>query len=739
MVIHGLRAGEETAATAEAVAAAARIPPEQLEDDLRDAMTHAVALSIEAEDSVLLGLGVTLEDALAAATSQERLAATMREIPSQTGLPTARQTIAARLVAGIEPGEAEGELLVAMAEAFTSIGGDHYPMHRIRNAVAAAWATHHSVDDLTLFIRSIASGERRPEQAAAAFLLGPRYWRPAAAGVDSAGVSDPGLRAALVEALAYLNRIENPREREHNRLEVIGDRAGLDAWWAEERTRPREGRNLRWLLAFAVWEMRDPATIGLLAEARGVGFSLDGFGEAAVAPILATLTGPHTYRDQIIRLLADLARIAGDGGIPAETEDAVAATVQGFLSGETLHAMQIADQDGRVLGGAIDLAIALDHPGALTTVWSLAAGTAEVIRAGVPAAEAEVFVADVRRKIGWTPTARSQAEIAAVLRTVPHSSRETLAQIEAARLASQIRPELVSDTLRSVVIAALEHTQRVVANPNDWYRVRSALGEWLRAGLTPASATAAIRAVSEGRYGAEQVLAVEFARRQREDADEDLRLAVIAALEHVNSVNVDEQSWSTSSLVALQRDLAYAVGALEDPRGISALARSGSGFSCNTSLHGTFPVLAAREVLDALNEPGASPRRVSAGLGDLAVLLVGNDQTRDIPDELVEEIVAAAKGYLDGTALVPLRTASPRWIPAIVNSAIFLAAVADAPELVALAEGLAADPAAVAALGVTDPDRIERVREYARKKLSERPILTLGDCRRRPGGQRARC
>ena len=62
--IRSIRAGEEVAGLAEAVAAAARIAPEDLDDDLRDAMTHALALSIEVEDSVLRQLGSTLEHAL---------------------------------------------------------------------------------------------------------------------------------------------------------------------------------------------------------------------------------------------------------------------------------------------------------------------------------------------------------------------------------------------------------------------------------------------------------------------------------------------------------------------------------------------------------------------------------------------------------------------------------------------------------------------------------------------------
>ena len=154
------------------------------------------------------------------------------------------------------------------------------------------------------------------------------------------------------------NEIENRRKREHDRLEALGDRAGLDSLWAQERRRSWPSRNLRRTLAWVVWGMRDPATIRLLAEARGDGHSLSVFGGGAVSPILA-LTDVHAYRDQITALLRDMARIATQGELPVESRDATARAVQGFLGGETLRTMQIADPHGIVLSAAIDLAIAL--------------------------------------------------------------------------------------------------------------------------------------------------------------------------------------------------------------------------------------------------------------------------------------------------------------------------------------------------------------------------------------------
>ena len=721
--IRSIRAGEEVAGLAEAVAAAARIAPEDLDDDLRDAMTHALALSIEVEDSVLRQLGSTLEDALATAWPQEELTATIREIPLETGRPTARQTVAARLVARLEAGEAGDDLRAAIAEAFTSISRSHYLMHGIRDELAVAWARHHSAEELAGFIRSILTGAEQPEQAAAAHVLvaGP-YWQEPPSGMDSTGVTDPDLRRAVVEALAHLNESQNRRERERNRLEAIGDRAGLDSLRAEERRQSRPSGNLQQTLAEIVWWMRDPATIGLLAEARGVGVALDFFGQAAVSPILTALTDPHAYRDQIAGLLTDLAAIAKER-LPVESRDAVTAATQGFLSGETLRAMQIIDPRGNVLGVAIDLAVALDDPALLDMARSLAADPAEIVRAGIASRNANEVLWNVRRNIGWMPAPRSQAEIAAELRTVLRSTRVSLTQQEAAMLAAQIDPDLLSDTLRSAMIEAWDHAGRAT-DDSDWYRMRSALTGGLRAGYTSARALAAIRAIPAGEYGPEQSLAVSFAQRF-EDFDEDLRLAMIAALEHANGALADDRA--ARPRFSLQRSLVYAVGRLEDPRGIPPLARSGWGFTCNTHMRG-YAVDIAREVVVAITEPGAPLRWIDAGLDDLAILQVGDNHTGEFPDDLVETVVATARGYLDGGALEPFATAAPAQRQRIVNSAILLAAATDDPELVALAEALAADPEAVAALGFTDPNRIERIRVYARDRLAERPILGLGDC-----------
>lgn len=736
-VIRTIRAGEEEARLAEAVAAAARIPPEQVGDELQDAMERALALTIASEDSVLGVLGAVLEEALGAVWSQADLAAAMREIAS--GFLMARQRVAARLANRLDAGEAGEDLRAALAEAFASIS-KHYPM--FRDDVAAAWANQHSADGLAQFIRAIAAGAERPEQAAAVHVVSysrhpfyRRSWRSPTPGVDSTGVTHPGLRAALVEALAYMNETGNRRARELDRLEATGDRAGRDSLWAAKARRMRRMPYVHRNLAEAVRDMRDPATIAVLAEAPFPELPLDFFGEAAVPAVLAALADTAAGRDRTAALLTDLGWIAKKNKLGSETGEAVAAALQGFLTGETLRARRITDPWGSVLGAAIDLAVALGDSASLERVHDFAADPAEMVRAGVSPRDASTLFSILRAKLGWTPPAMSEEEIAAELRTVPLSPKPTVSQMDAAQLASQIDPDLVSEALRSAMLEAWEHA-RAAVDEHEWYFVLSRLREGLRRSSDSATALAAIRAIPAGEYGSEQVLAVEFAGRLRGDAGEDLRLAMIAALEHLNGVPVDEQSWPTSPVVSLQWSLVYAVGGLKDPRGIPALARSGWGFTCTTHMVQVGSrevaretlVAVAREILAAIAEPGAPPRRVSAGLRDLAVMLMGNDLTRDIPDDLVDEIVAAARGYLDGTSMGGFATAGShprRWV---VRSAILLAAVADEPGLVALAQGLAADPEAVAALGFTDPESVETIRDEARSALARRPILALGDC-----------
>ncbi len=148
-------------------------------------------------------------------------------------------------------------------------------------------------------------------------------------------------------------------------------------------------------------------------------------------------------------------------------------------------------------------------------IRGIASDPAETVRAGVAPGNANRLVSEVRRKIGWTPPARPQAEITAELRTVTRIARETLAQIEAATLAARIDPGLLSETLRAAMIEAWDHARRA-ADGNDWYRVESALEDGLRAGFAPSTAVAAIRAIPTGQYGPEQALAVRFAFRSRE-------------------------------------------------------------------------------------------------------------------------------------------------------------------------------------------------------------------------------
>ena len=664
-IIREIRVGATTAGQLEVVTAAARIAPDRLEPELKDAMVRLLALAIQAGDSALGEIGTILEGALAAAHSQSDLAAIMRGIPAQMGQPTARQTVAGRLVARLEAGEPGADLLGAMAEAFTSIWQDHYPMHPIRDEVTVAWASHHSAEELGGFIRSITTGAERPEQAAAAIVLdfGP-HWEEPPAGVDSTGATHPEVRAALVEALTYLNQAETRRELERRRAEALGDRAALDSLQAGERRRREAGygrHNLPAALARSVARLGDPATVKLLAEVRGFEYlSVTPFGEAAVLPVIEVLMDPITDQRRTTRLIRDLARIVGREELSRESKEAAAAAIQGFLSGETQRAMQITDRYGEILRHATDAAVALNDPVSQRSLRRLASDPAEVIRAGVSPEYAEGFVVDLRDKVDWMPEPRPQSQLAL-------------------------------------------------------------------ATYTPATAAAAIRTVAADEYGPEQLLAVDYAASLREDANDDLHRATLAALEYVNAIPVDDSSRSWSPVASMQRGLFYAVAGFQDPNTLPALVRSGMGLVCNSHLIGSFPVRSAREVLDAISVPGASAWVIRAGLDDLASLQIANQHTGELPEDVVTAMAATARGVLSGNALEPFRTSNPDLRFGVVDGAILLAAALNDPELVALVEALAADPAVLAALGIAD-DHIESMRTRARERLSARPIGMLGDC-----------
>lgn len=728
--IREIRVGGATAGQLEAVTAAAGIAPDRLETELRDAMVHLLALTIQAGDGTLREIGGILEGALAAAHSPDDLAAIMREVAAE-GRLNARTTVAARLVAGLDEGEPGSELLTAMAEAFTSIWQDQYGLLPVRNEVAAAWASHHSAEELAAFIRSIATGAERPEQAAAAIVLhfGP-HWEEPPAGVDSTGVTHPEVRAALIEALTYLNRTETRRELERRRAEALGDRTSLDSLRAGDRRRLEAGYgryNLPAALAGAVAGFGDPATVKVLAEVRGFEHpSVASFGEAAVLPVLEVLADPVADRRRTIRLIEDLWRIVRAEALSQESAEAVAAAIRGFLSGEAQRAMRITDRYGEILRRAVDVAVALNDPPSRLLLRRLASDPAEVIRTGVPPEHAAGFVVEVRDKVDWTPEARPQSQLAAELRMIPASRRESLSHIEAAGLAARIDPARLSDDLRAAMVEAWDDV-RQEARRDDWYRVRTELRKGLVATYTPAVAAATIRRVTVEEYGPEQSLAVEYARSLRGDADDALRRATLAALEHVNAALGDEDPPNRSPVTSILPGLFLAVAGFEDPGTLPALVRSGMGLGCNSHLIGSFPVRSAREILNAISEPGARAPVIAAGLGDLASLQIANRHTGELPEDVVAAMAATARGVLGGDALEPFRTSGPGLRFRVVDSAILLSAASGDPELVALVEALAADPAAVAALGFAD-DHVESIRTRALERLAARPISMLGDC-----------
>jgi len=168
--------------------------------------------------------------------------------------------------------------------------------------------------------------------------------------------------------------------------------------------------------------MRDPATIGVLADARGARHSLRFFGEAAVPAIRAALTGSHAYRDQITGLLSDLTWLAGEDQVPEGTAEALAA-------GLVNEIVPDAELDRAVDAWVKDILVCA--PLSLRAIKRSAADTAhlgerEARTAGLPSLVAALESEDADEGVDGV-TARISAQVDSLKRDLPRG--ETVAGV----------------------------------------------------------------------------------------------------------------------------------------------------------------------------------------------------------------------------------------------------------------------------------------------------------------------
>ena len=685
--------------------------------NLRSAMTEAFAYVSLAGGSGSQEVRRTLEDLLAPLYSPDELAAALSGIPSRPG-PTAEETTAALLAARLPASDASDTLRAALNQAVSTIAGDMYPYSLHRRVLTAALAALVTDDDLAQIIGSIETVPLTYEQAAAIGVAN-RHWGSAVA-PRADDLPGRDLRSAMIGAVERLSGIHNPEESEIERLGVAGDRPGQERIWRQRRERWPRGASWRGGLSQVLGTIGDTLALPALATAAPAS-TLVSFGEAAIPHAVGVLRHPSAHREQKRSLLLDLAKIAS-GPLTAENRQMLVPVVEGFLNGETLGAKRLpTDGQGRVIESAIDLALALRDSALAEILERLAADPGELVRFGVAPQKADELVWGLRERIGWSPEPRSPEQLLAVLRTIPSSPRPSLSHREAAVKLEGMPADEIDDELRSAMIEAWAYT-RSPSVERRWYHVRTPLTDVLFAQYSPADVARHVGAFIGGESGPEQDLAIEAVGRWRDETPEDVRVALIEALEHLNRGARDT---GRPAYRSQHHSLASAVSLLDDPRAVPALIRAGTPLTCGWTTPALYEV-SVEEMARAVVEDAAPGWLVAGGLQELGYISVRGG-LGTLPERIRALILASANHFLEGEqpSLSPSVTAEDRI--AILKAALYLAVAAGDERLSDRVNRLATDVAAVEALGLGRTEASE-VSAHARELLESRPLMGLWDC-----------
>lgn len=703
----------------EALRHIATIEPAAVGPDLRAAMAEAFAYAAMRDGTELEGVRQRLEHLLAPLYAPNELAMVLSGIPSPLG-PTGEETTAALLAARLPASAVSDSLRAAMNRAVTVISADMYSYSSPDRVLVGALAELFTDDALARVIGSIETVPLTSEQIAA-LRVAFRHWAyPAEDRVRN--LPGPELRLAMISALESLNEIYNAEESEIQRLEAVGDRAGQEAIWRERReTGWSRGATRGAALSWVLRTIGDPAALPALAGARGHNRAdLVPFGEAAVAPAVAAIRGPSAHRDQMRFLLADLARIASTP-LAAENRRILSAVARGFLSGQTLAEKGMSAGQGLIIDAATDLALALNEPSLTATVDRLAADPEELVRIGVADRNADESVWRLRKRIGWSSAVQSPEQLIATLRSIPSSPRPTLAQREAAEQLERMPADEIDPQLRSAMMDAWTYT-RTPSVEWRWYHVRTPLTNALVARYAPTDVARHMRALINGESDPEQALAIEAVLRWRDETPEEARVALIEALEHLNS---ETRETGRPTYHSRHYSLVNAVNRLEDPRGVPALIRAGTGLTCGWTTPDLFEE-SVEELARAILEDAAPGWLVADGLQELGYISVRGG-LRTQPERIRALILATATHFLDREPPTLSSSASAEDRIAILEAALYLAVATADERLSDRVKQLATDLVAVEALGL---DRAEAsdVSAYALELLAARPLQGLSDC-----------
>ncbi len=703
--------GKKSPVQQEALAQAARIPPEQMSNALREVLVDAAAFAIYLPERDSTGnarrdsLSRLLAYALQPHFSQEELAADILSIISfdEQGhyLPgnRARQTTAAWLVTHIPSGEMEEALQRAVVKGMLGISSENYPMHTVWYLLSEALLkqyAEHSDADLAAKIRAIQAEEKDIYAPLAAIHGAGRWVHPGFGGIGDPENIGPEARAAMIETLAWLNEKINERAWLLERLEAADDKEGKKALETSDQDQWRSRRVLHSMLVDAVASLQTPEAIEALANAAEFRSSFTRMGNRSVVPIVDVLSGERLYTRQAQARLASLTDIVRYTPLIEETEplspdhrDLIVRTARRFLDREGLKDFQGLDIRG-ILSSAVDLALALDDPDLIQVVETLASNREEAIVRGVTPGGVEYLQESIQyglqarqrsqefRDPFSEPELLPQDELVAEIRAIMEGEEEET-QFSALRQVARMEPEQLGDSVRTVLKKAF------------LYKYDTAM--------------------------------------QRKEAGGDFNFYD----SYTESYHEDE---------VIMYPLEDAVQQLRDPSLVKFFVRIGRYGVCGNEpgmpfdsdgIFSQFPDTSAVLLTEAIFTPTTPFRKMEDGLVLLSELAVSHKMERlRFSRESSALLIATGQRFLEEDFLssLPMQDttgAYPVSRSGVLRGAILLAVALDDPDLIEIVEALATDPDKVTALDIPD-EETKNTQETARRLLNRRPYTGISDC-----------
>ena len=694
--IHTILTGVKSPVQQEALAQAARIPPGQMSDALREVLVDATdfvnylrPVRRETGDVRLDSLSRLLACALLPHFSQKELTADILSINSydEQGhrLPgnQARQEIAAWLAMHIPPGEMGEELKNAVIDGMLSIGGEFYSMYKtwdFLSEVLLKQYAEHSDADLAAEIRTTWAEGEDPDALLVA-IHAAVHWSGPGSGyyIRNAENIGPESREAVIEVLAWLNERANERAWLQERRAVAGDKETEEA--LETGYYRDTWYRVHWMLSETVFDlaehMQTPEVIETLAgsPAGQLSNDLDVFGNRGVVPIINVLSGRHVHTLLASTGLNNLAgivrasKLSNREPLSSDSRTLIVNTARRFLEREGLKDFQGLAGVRQVLIEAIGLAFALDEPDLMQIVETLVPSREEAIARGLPAAEAANFLEDVqRRMIWWRPEPETQ-----------NARQET-----GDAYLSQPEPE---------------------ATP-----------------LSQDELVATIQTIGKGEMGERQLEAVEQAEKMAEtdptQIGDTLRTAVVEAFFHMSNES-EKPNWDAPNANAwyrLENTLESAIVSVGDAETVKLFVELDAyDYKCvgtvSEYLFKKFPDQSIPLITESISRPDINPEKKTNALAILTEIVVAYKRGfLDMSQNSRDILIATTRRFLeeDGTG-------------------ILLAVALDDPGLITLLEDLAMDPDKVAALGIPEED-IQPMQKGIKELLSWRPYMGPFDC-----------